>query len=153
MALMRQRRSGIGAVGVSSAALAAVSLLFVSYSCASVRTVTYRGSRYERFAEGVNYYSRELEIPQNVVIQHRSWPGKDYCAWTMRDTTGWHRSIVALSPVTPACSWYKPEWLALHEVCHLRLAHTSEPFATTLTNKQKEREVAICMKAYEGSHR
>lgn len=117
-----------------------------------IQTVTFEGSREQRFKSGIAYYAEKLDVPHTEFtfdILDYSPYNKNNCAWVVRDAYVWGLTHVGLSRKAPWCRSYKPEWLALHEVCHLRWAHTSPPFESTLTNNQKEAEVEICMRAYE----
>lgn len=125
--------------------------LLVCAGCAlRVETVTFPGTRTERFLYGVAYYQGLAGVERKLVFADGEFPNKpEYCAWVVRDPMQYGQTIVGLNTVSPRCRDYKPEWLALHEVCHLRMAHTNSPFDVSLSHEVKEREVAECMKGYD----
>lgn len=125
--------------------------LLVCANCAlEVQTVTFKGNRTERFLYGVAYYQKLSDVKTKLVFAEGEYPGhKDYCAWVVVDPVQPRQTIIGLGTADPRCQQYKPEWLALHEVCHLVMAHTSAPFDVSLPNEAKEQEVATCMRGYD----
>jgi hypothetical protein len=117
-----------------------------------VRTVTFKDcSRVDRFRYGVAYYMKLAGVTKRVrFLPPGSYPGHpDYCAWVIRDAAD-GTALIGLNDQNPDCTHYKPEWLALHETCHLIMAHTSAPFDNAMSPMQKETEVDRCMRDYDG---
>lgn len=127
----------------------ATALLICAGCALGVQTVTFSGSRTDRFLYGVAYYQELTNVKTKLVFADGEYPGrKNYCAWVVVDPMEYGQTIIGLNTKNPRCIHYKPEWLALHEICHLRMAHTRPPFDTTMPSKVKEKEAAECMRAY-----
>lgn len=125
-----------------------IMLLLLAACALPVQTVTFKGSRTERFLYGVAYYQKLSGDNHRLVFEEKEYPGHpDYCAWVVRDPD--LGIVIGLNKGNPRCLEFKPEWLSLHEVCHLRMQHTSSPFDVSMPPDQKEREVAECMKGYD----
>lgn len=115
-----------------------------------VRTVTFKDStRVERFQYGVSYYMKLMDVKVPVQFVVGAYPQHpEYCGWVVRNPktavieVGYHDS--------PECQQLKPEWVSMHEACHLRMAHTMAPFDVSMPPDKKEQEVAECMKGYSG---
>ena len=125
------------------ALLAAIAIL-------PVRTVTFTGTRTERFHYGFRYYKQLAGVTTpTIFLAPGPYPKHfDYCAWVVRDVeTGAVK--VGINNDNPLCLPMKPEEMALHEVCHLRMAHTSAPFDNAMSPATKEAEVSVCMKDYD----
>lgn len=111
-----------------------------------IQTVTFKGTRTERFLYGVAYYQKVSDDKHKLVFEEGEFDGhSDYCAWVVRDP--YLGDVVGLNNKNPRCQEYKPEWLALHEVCHLRMAHLE--VIGTLSHEKRESEVVECMRAYD----
>ena len=104
-----------------------IMLLLLAACALPVQTVTFKGNRTERFLYGVAYYQKLSGDTHRLVFEEKEYPGhSDYCAWVVRDPD--RGVVVGLNNGNPRCLGFKPEWLSLHEVCHLRMQHTSSPF-------------------------
>jgi len=124
------------------ALLAAIAIL-------PVRTVTFKGTRTERFHYGFGYYKQLAGVTTpTIFLAPGPYPQHfDYCAWVIRDIeTG---TVKVGINDNPLCLPMKPEEMALHEVCHIRMAHTSAPFDNAMSLATKEAEVSECMKVYD----
>lgn len=125
--------------------------LLVCANCTlSVQTVTFKGNRTERFLYGVAYYQKLADVKTRLAFMGGTYPGHDdYCAWVVRDPVEPRQTLIGVNDSNPLCQEYKPEWLALHEVCHLSMAHTAAPFDASMPPEAKEREVDECMRGYD----
>ncbi len=111
-------------------------------------TPTFDGNRFSRFKQGVLYYRQRMGITYSVefVNEHMVGLRGRYCAWVRRDIFDNRLMVVGLSTDVECAA--KPEWYALHEACHMRMAHTDAAFENTLTHEQKEAEANRCMGWY-----
>ena len=111
-------------------------------------TPSFKGSRVQRFEQGMSFYQERMGLHDDLVYRIGTHPDHpEYCAWVVR-MPGFFSKEVGFNPGGgKGCLDLKPERIALHESCHLRLAHT-EPQFDSVPDKTKEEEVESCMKFY-----
>jgi hypothetical protein len=121
-----------------------------------VWTPTYEGDQYQRFGRAMGHYYEKMGLEDALVFQFghpRTGKAKreHWCASVTDEwitVPGFHPQRVVVvryfGSRDSTCNGNKPEELALHEACHLRLMHhfgTARP-------QEREREVRTCMGWY-----
>lgn len=129
-----------------------VCLALLLTACAP-KTPTFQGDRFDRFEQAIGYYQEKMGLEEKLYIgPSKRFP--EYCAWTLRlePPKGFEfdpgRHITIGINDHPKCLHWKPELLALHEACHVRMKH-NEPQFDSMPTEEKELEVRKCTYWYE----
>jgi len=125
-----------------------VALLIVGWGSVP-RVPHFKGTREDRFAQGVAFYQQRMGLEGYTILLAKAKTRFDACAWTeyvAKDVV-----VMGITQEQPYCSSMRPEELALHETCHVRMMHMDADFMNRPGHpnyRQREDEVARCMKWY-----
>jgi hypothetical protein len=127
----------------------ALSFLLMWSGRDKVWTPTFEGTREARFTRAVVHYQQRMGLGEDPLVfeispTRRVVNGRATCAWVTRDVA-WG-DVIGFSS-SQDCTSYKPEYLALHEQCHRRMAHLD------VDVPDKHAEVKTCMGWYSEKER
>lgn len=134
----------------------ALALLLVFASVAGAED--FRAGRPGLYRAWVKHYQNYLGLHEFTLVFEDAQPealqGK--CAWVRRGPTlsGGYFSpakivYVGLSQDVEKCRHWTPQWLALHEMCHLRMMH----LWMSMPEEEMEGEVGKCVSWYQDRER
>lgn len=126
-----------------------LSLLLVWHGRDKVWTPTFKGTPEQRFVAAMTHYQGRMGLSDPLLYQMGGkGSAAGWCA-SVEPLPGFHAVAVHFFEQSDACRRSTPEFWALHESCHLRMAHLS----LQRTDKQKHSEVKTCMGWYSAKER
>lgn len=138
-----------------------LSFLLAWHGRDKIWTPTFEGDQAQRFGKGVAHYRDKMGIHEELVFDFHAQrgAGKDgRCASVQRARIKLPGFVTERVVVVrwfggnKECGRQKPEYWALHEVCHLRMAHTDID-ESVMTASQRRGEVERCMGWYSEKER
>lgn len=112
-------------------------------------SIEFEGTRTERYTKALAYYREKMGIDYKLHVYPVSHHDSA-CAWVERVGSAFPfvKDVRVGISDDPQCHSFRPEYMALHECCHLRMKHLESPILETMSNEEKHDEVRKCILWY-----